>query len=122
MAAVRQHRELDARRAPELEQRVDRGADRAAGVEDVVDEDHRPVDRIEGERRVADYWRVPRGAVAADVDVVAVERDVELPERQLHAGALGDKAPEALRERHAPRVDPDERDLVEVVAALDDLV
>src|SRR5215217_415760 len=104
MAAIRQDRELDARRASELEQRVDRGADRPAGVEDVVDEDDRPVDGIERKRRVADYRRVSRRAIAADVDVVAVERDVELPERQLHAGALGDEAPEALRERHAPGV------------------
>ena len=36
--------------------------------------------------------------------------------------ALGDQAAEALGERDASRVDADERDRVEVVVALDDLV
>src|SRR3989442_12256519 len=38
VAAVDEHRELDARRAAVVEQRLDRGADRPAGVEDVVAE------------------------------------------------------------------------------------
>ncbi len=40
MAAVGQHGELHTGGAPEVEQRVDRGADRAPGVEHVVDEHH----------------------------------------------------------------------------------
>src|SRR6185312_5393789 len=38
------------------------------------------------------------------------------------AGALLDQPPEPVRERHTARVDADERDSVEVVVALDDLV
>ena len=50
-AAVDQHRELDARRAAEVEQLVDRRADGAAGVEHVVDQhDRRAVD-VERQRR-----------------------------------------------------------------------
>ena len=67
-------------------------------------------------------WRAARRAAVADVDVVAVEGDVELAEVELDAGALGDEPPQALRERHAAGVDPDERDRVEVLVALDDLV
>ena len=38
MPAVDQHGELHAARAPEVHQRVERGAHRAAGVEHVVDQ------------------------------------------------------------------------------------
>ena len=63
-----------------------------------------------------------RRLASAHVDVVAVEGDVERPEGDLHLGALGDKAAEALGERDAARVDADEGDALEVVRLLDDLV
>ena len=63
-----------------------------------------------------------RRAARADVDVVAVKGDVELAELELDAGALLDQAAQPLGERHAARVDADERDRLEVVVALDDLV
>src|SRR5438552_15535442 len=56
------------------------------------------------------------------VHVVAVESDVELAERELLARPLLDESAEALGERDAARVDADQRDRVEVVVALDDLV
>jgi hypothetical protein len=56
------------------------------------------------------------------VDVVPVERDVELAERDLVAGEVGDAPAQALRERNAARVDADERDRVEIRVSLDDLV
>ena len=66
--------------------------------------------------------RAARRLAAADVHVVAVEGDVELAEVELELGALLDQAAQAMGERHAARVDPDERDGVEVLVALDDLV
>ena len=46
MPSVDEHGELHAVGSPVVEQRVDRGADRAAGVEHVVDEHHRsPLER-----------------------------------------------------------------------------
>jgi hypothetical protein len=56
------------------------------------------------------------------VDVVAVEGDVELAEGDLRAAQLLDPPAQALRERDAARVDPDEGDLREVGVALDELV
>ena len=44
------------------------------------------------------------------------------PMLELDAGALGDQAAEALGQRHPAGVDPDERDGLELVVALDDLV
>ena len=123
VAAVGEHGELDARRAAVLEQRVDRGADRAAGVEDVVDEDHGAPLELEVELRVADDGlRAPRRLAAADVDVVAVEGDVELAEVELEVGALRDQPAQTVGERDAARVDPDERDGLEILVPLDDLV
>jgi hypothetical protein len=56
------------------------------------------------------------------VDVVAVEGDVELAERDLGAGQLLDAAAQALGERDAARVDADEGDALEIGVPLDDLV
>ena len=78
VAAVGEHGELHARRAAVVEEGVDRGADRAAGVEDVVDEHDRHALERELELRVADErLRVQRRLAAADVQVVAVEGDVD---------------------------------------------
>jgi hypothetical protein len=58
----------------------------------------------------------------ADVDVVAVEGDVELAEGDLRVGELGDAPPEPLGNRDAAGVDADEGDALELGIALDDLV
>src|SRR3954447_9860700 len=54
VAAVDKHRKLDALGPAVLEERLDRGADRAAGVEDVVDEHDGPAVEREVERSRAD--------------------------------------------------------------------
>ena len=123
MTAVGQDGELDAVGPPVLEERVDRRADRAAGVEDVVDEDHGATLELEVELRVAhERLRAARRLARAHVDVVAVEGDVELAEGELLARALLDQPAQTLRDRDAARVDADERDRVEILVALDDLV
>ena len=58
--------------------------------------------------------RVERRLAAADVDVVAVERDVERAQRDLRAGELLDQRAQPLRNAHAARVDANEGDLLEV--------
>ena len=114
VAAVDEHGELDARGPAVVEQRLDRRADRAAGVEDVVDEDDRPsVEREVELRRADERLRRERRLAAADGDVVAVEGDVDGAERGLDAGALLDQAREPPRERDAAGLDPDEREVVE---------
>jgi hypothetical protein len=115
MAAVGQHGELHARRAAVVEQRVDRGADGAPRVEHVVDEHDRVV--LERERQVA---RADLGGVARR-DVVAVERDVELPGGNLGLEQVGDEPVQPRRQMGAAPVDADERDRP-VGVLLDDLV
>ena len=123
MASVGQDGELHALGASVLEQRLDRGADRPAGVEDVVDEDAGHPLEGEVERRRADEGLgAPRSRAAANVDVVAVKGDVELSERDLAPTEVGDAAAQPLRQRDSARVDADERDALELGVALDDLV
>ena len=63
-----------------------------------------------------------RRLAAANPDVVSVEGDVDRAELRRVAGALLDQPSEALRERHAARLDPDEGDFVQARVRLDDLV
>ena len=115
--------ELDARRPAVGEQRLDRGADRPAGVEDVVDEDARhPLEREVEPGGLHDRLRRERRSAAANAHVVAVEGDVHRSEGDLVPRELRDQPSQALRERHSARVDPDEGEPVEIGVALDDLV
>src|SRR5436305_7154448 len=123
VAAVGQHGELHARGAAVVEERLDCGANRAPRVEDVVEGHAGHAVECEVELRVADErLRVLRRLAAADVDVVAVEGDVELAERDFAAREVGDPPAQALGERDAAGMDPDEGDRIEIGVALDDLV
>src|SRR5215208_236552 len=124
VTAIDEARELHARGTTVIEERVDRGANRAAGVEDVVDGDARPSAERELELAVADdrlrvEWRL---SPTSDVDVVAVEGDVERPEREFDVGSLGDQPPKPMGDRDSACMDPDERGPVELRIPLDDLV
>ena len=125
MAAVGEHGELDAGRAAVVEQGVDAGAHRAAGEEDVVDEDDGAPVEVEVEVRGVDDRG---GGGVTPRQVVAVERDVDVAERDVGAGELADERMEPAGEDRAAGVDADEGDRVArgsaVVAGvlLDDLV
>ncbi len=98
VAAVREHGQLNPRRPAVVEEGVDRGPHRAAGVEHVVDKDDRPPREVEVEVGVVDDRCVAR---LAPLDVVAVEGDVEVAERDLGAGELADQRVQAPAD--APR-------------------
>ena len=115
VSAVDQDGELDGLGPAEVDECVHRRADRAARVEDVVDEhDDLPVD-------VGDPDRGERRRLA-QADVVAVEADVERAGRDVDALDLGDLLREALRQVDAAGQDPDEHDPGGALVALDDLV
>jgi hypothetical protein len=65
---------------------------------------------------------MPRRLAGPDVDVVAVEGDVQLAESDFGPGQLGDSAAQPLGDRNASRVNADQRDPLEVGIAFDDLV
>jgi len=65
---------------------------------------------------------VDGGTALADADVVAMERDVQGTEMDVHPAALRDEGPQSRRKRDAARVDANERELVEILCPLDQLV
>ena len=119
VAAVAEHRELDPARAAVVEERLDRGPHRAAGEEDVVDEDDGAVGEVEVDvGGVDDRLRGRR----LGADVVAVEGDVDVADRQLDRGQLAEQRVQAAGEHGAAGVDPDDRQALGVRVLLDDLV
>ena len=115
MAAVGEDRELDPSRAPVVEEGVDRGPDRAPGEEDVVDEHDRPALEVEVEVRGMDDRGA--GGLAAG-QIVAIEGDVDVAERDLRVGELVEQVVEATGDQGAARVDADDRQLgIGIVAA-----
>ena len=117
VAAVDQHGELHGPGPAHLGQRVERGPDRAAGVEHVVDQHHglavdaagRDVGRHQGPGRL-------------EAQVVAVHRHVERPDRDRDALDRGHPLGDALGERDAARRDPEQHQVVGAAVALEDLV
>ena len=80
VAAVAEHGELHPLGPAVVEERLDRGAHGAAGEEDVVDEDDGAPGEVEVDVGGVDD-RLRRGRLGADV--VAVEGDVDVADRQL---------------------------------------
>ena len=116
VATVDHHRQLHRPRSAVVVERVEGGADRAAGEQHVVDEhDRRAVERDRDARHAAGHDR-------PEADVVAVEADVDGAARhrspRCRASALG----ELLGDPHAAALQPDEHHRVEAMVALDDLV
>ena len=106
VAAVAEDGELDPARAAVVEERLDRGADGAAGEEDVVDEDDGALGEVEVDVGGVDD-RLRGGRLGADV--VAVEGDVEVADRQLGPGQLADEGVQPAGQHRAAGVDPDDR-------------
>src|SRR5437762_526959 len=98
-AAIDQHRELDGFRPSIVEQLVDRGADRTAGVEHIVDQHDAAAGDLEGQRR-----RRRLGAQSLLRVVVAIERHVDVTYRVLAIQHLG----EALVEPRTAGIDADQ--------------
>ena len=118
MAPVGQHGKLDPPRAPVVEECVDRRANRAASEEDVVHEHHRGV--LDGKvdvRGVHDR----RAARLPEADVVAVEGDVDVPQRDRLVEKLGHEVPQATGHKSAATVDAHDRHRLSPVL-LDDLM
>ena len=95
VAAVAEDGELDPLRAAVVEEGLDRGADGAAGEEDVVDEDDGALGEVEVDVGGVDD-RLRGGRLGADV--VAVEGDVDVADRQLGAGQLAEEGVQATGE------------------------
>ena len=116
MASVDQNRQAHDARAAEVEQRVERGPDRTAGVEDVVDQYHREAVHIG--RHCGSFHR----ARPLERDIVAIERDVERARGHGHALERGDGVRQSLGQRRAPGPDPHQAEILGALVVLDYLV
>src|SRR5688500_3444321 len=116
MTPVDQDRELDHPRAPEIDERVERGADRPPGEQHVVHEDDGLVFDRERDVGTAHHRRAPH------VEIVAIERDVERADRQVAAVDLRDLRGEAMGDGDAAGPQADERDVGAAGVLLEDLV
>ena len=115
--SVYEDRQADGARSAVVDERVHRGADRPAGEEHIVDEDHdTTVDRERDLRLTHDR------CVADPGQVVAVERDVDRAQRDVNALVRPDRRLDARRERVAARANTDDGEMGKIPVALDDLV
>ena len=116
VAAVDQHRELDGARPAEVVERVERGADGAAGEEHVVDQhDDLAVDP-------AGRDLGGQGAGRLQPQVVAVHRDVEGADGHGVPLDRGDPLGEPAGQRDAAGRDAEQDEVVGALVALEDLV
>src|SRR5215471_14177457 len=117
MATVDQHSQLDAARSAEINQRVQRRAYRAAGVEDVIHQHDTQVVHTKRDVRTADLR--PRPVTA---DIVTVQGNVDDPAWQCDPLHPLDLRREPPRQMHATGVYADEGKVIGVPVLLQDLV
>ena len=117
MAAVDQHGQLHAARPAMVEERVQRGADGAAGVEHIVADHHVAALHIE-----ADRSRRNHRANAGRGEIVAVKLDIE--HARVHGPLFdaGDQLAQPFRQRNAAALDPHQGQILAAVALFHDLV
>src|SRR5438477_3583052 len=115
MSAIDEHGEHHFARTSEVDQRIERGAHGAAGVENVVDEhDDLVVDRLRQLRRLHHRLRRDRR------EVVAIERDVEDAERHLLPFHIGDLFRHSFADGNSPTTNADDEQIFEAAILLDD--
>ena len=119
MPAIDEHDQLDFLRTAEIDQRVERGANRAPRIQHVVHEqDFLIVDR-ERNLRAAHQRLGPDGMPH---HVIAVQRDVERPGPQRLVRDLLEHPGETLGEHVAARADADQREVLGAAVALENFV
>jgi hypothetical protein len=117
VAAVDEDRELHGARTPYVVQRVEGGADGAAGEEHVVDEDDQPaVDAVTGDLGAGQRTR------RVHAQVVAVHGDVEGADRDRAAGDLRELVGQPAGQEDTPGGNAEEHHVVGALGAFDDLV
>src|SRR5579859_989772 len=116
MTAIDQYRELNRARPAKVHQRIHRGACSPPVVDHVIDEhDDLAVDHGHVARR-------PLAVVRSQVEVVAMARDVELPERNIATFECCQHCREPSGQDVALADDPDQHHVLGASIALDDLV
>lgn len=123
MAPIHQDRQLGPVGPPDIGEGVEGGPDRAARVQDVVDDDHALVRDVGGDVGRRRFVTLPPAPIiSAQTPVVPVLTDVELTHRHLDAFEVGDETPQESGQMDTSCVDPDDDDRLGAAVALQDLV
>ena len=117
MPPVDQRQQLHPRGAAMVEQRIQRGADGAPRVQDVVHQD----DVLPGDRK-RNIGGIHHGLVRDRGKIVAIKSDIQNPHREFAPLEALDLAPQPLRQRNTAAADTDENQLVQIPSPLQDLV
>lgn len=117
MSAVDEDGELDHFGSTEIDNGIERRADGATGVKNVVDE-HNDFAGDVGEN----VGRTDYGLRLQSGEVVAIESDVENAESGFATFGFFDCLSEALSDGHAAGSDADQNDIVDAAIAFDDLM
>ena len=117
MAAVDQHGELYGARTAAGENRLDRGAHRAPGVDHIIHQYHVAPGHVEGQLRPADG-----GQLVFMAEIVPVKADVDAADRDLRALDAADVVAYPLGDRPAAPTDADKHDIVRALIFLYDLM
>src|SRR5919198_1684205 len=116
VATIDQADELNDARAPEVDERVERRADRAPGIQDIVDQDDCPVGDVHRD------GGGPQGTRRALVNVVTIQGDVQLAKRHFPPFELPYPLLEASGERYATRAETNEDQIINAAVSLHYLV
>ena len=103
VTSINQHGQPDACRPSQVADRVERGADRPSGEEDVVHQHHFRAVHVEGNLGAFEH-----GPALTLPEVVAVERDVHRPDLDFRVEQNSHFARQPLRERHPPAPNPNQ--------------
>lgn len=117
MPTVDEHQKLHPGGPSVIEQRVERGPNRAAGVEDVVHED----DVLPGDGEI-DFSSVDYRLLGDSGKVVAIKVDVEDADRNGPALERLDLGGKTLRKRYATAADTDKGKLLKAIGFLENFV
>ncbi len=106
VAAVDQHGEPYGARPAQVENGIERRANRASGIEDVIDKHNDAPVNVDGNGRGLEPPGPPKG------DIVPVEADVQSPRGKVGAFERGDRGGNPLGERRAARSYADQHEVV----------
>ena len=117
MTAIGEHRQLHASGTAIVEQRLDRGAHGAAREQHVVDDHHGASGHVE-----VDVRGVHDRGIGAALEIVAIEADIQVSERDLGIEQLFQLILQSMSEKGAATMDTDDRNTPLAGVALGDLV
>lgn len=109
--SVDQDRDRDPFRSPEIHYRIHASPDRAGGEQDVINQ----YDMLTGNRKRNVRFMQHRVFVRVAVHIIAVQRDVQFPDRQIDPLKIFDPLGNALGQVYAARFDAHQNEVLSAI-------